>query len=737
MKSQKAVLQNELVEAEFVSVSSVAVSALVVLQIIQALFAEPHIHAWQVFYVLGLVLTYLFSLAIRKYLDVEVYLYPVYIFLIAAPVLIGDHASRPWMSLGLITITANIYFCAFEPWIYGLISMVAFTLFQEWALFQNLPSISDLPDMRLLGSYFSFTWTLGIGLAGIVIRKNYVRALETLDGEIQDETLNIIGKLQRISKINRGDYRNLKLHSTTLNTLIHYRNNSLIRKNSKELLRDLDREISELKNLSGTTSLSIRKAINQIISNRVSQRVEIKRISISGKFENPQLQDNFLEIIRELLLNLEKHTRANRASINVKIIRGNTFTLKIKENSPASLASFEFQRLIGNANSSQSLTRLIEIVNGKLNVRLIGNSAEIEHEISGGFTDLEINSAKSMFDMRIRGIDDFAMNFARTAYFFGLLYIPGYFLLHLQFSAFILLTFHALIANLISFKLKESKILLAILTLTSLLIFPILSHSVSTCQDVRYFPWLYNPVLANCFIVAFTVRGKVVRWLPLTALTTESILLPRSFPAGCQNIFLGSLPAIPIIAAFAIALIFFKRRVVREDLRGISTVFEDKSALLQIESSLETEFLKVLKSLEDFRDYVNSGTKGDADLDAAISLEIQRIRSFLFASEQFESKFIREVYAFVVSKYEKRQIVCLLISGKNFFQFDDEIDVKSEIAKWDGVLGTRPAEINIVRSDRLLVNFGLSGLTPTKVKLLTNQLNQGTARIQYSISPQK
>ena len=106
----------------------------------------------------------------------------------------------------------------------------------------------------------------------------------------------------------------------------------------------------------------------------------------------------------------------------------------------------------------------------------------------------------------------------------------------------------------------------------------------------------------------------------------------------------------------------------------------------------------------------------------------------MFASEQYESRFIRDVYNFVVSKYKKGQIIRLLISGKNFFQFDGEIDVKSEVDKWDQVLGSRQAEINIVRTDDLHINFAIPDLTPAKVKSLTEQLNQGASIIKYSIS---
>ena len=733
MKSQNEMLQSELVQAEFVSISSIAVSALVVMQFFQAIFAEPHIHTWQILYCTGLVITYLFALALRRFLDLEVYLFPVYVFLVSAPILIGDHASRPWMSLGLITITANIYFCAFDPWYLGLISMIAFTLFQEWAIYQSPASVSDLPDMKLLGTYFSLTWTLGIGIIGIVIRRNYVRELQNLDEEVQNETLKIIGKLQQISKINRGDFRNLKLHSTTLNTLIYYRNSAKLNENSRGLIKDLDREILDLRNLSGMHSMKLKDAIKQIVQNRVSQRIEIKSISVSGSFENQQMQENFIEILRELLLNLDKHTKATRASITIKVSDSNSFKLSVRENSPYGLPSFEVQRLVGDATKSQSLMRLTEIINGHHSIRLERKGSEIAHDITGGIKNLEFSSQKSLFGVRIRGIENFAMNFARASYFFGLLYVPGYYLLHIRGFELVVLTVHALLANLISFRFRDSKLLLGLLTIVSMAILPTLASGVNSCQDTRYFPWVYNLIMANAFIVSFTVRNIFLRWLPLIVLTFESLFLPIQFPDGCKNIFLGSLPGIPIIAAFAIAFILFKRKVVREDLRGISQVYENKDSLFEIERELEFAYENVLKSLEDFRNKVSKGNATNSVVDREINLEIQRIRSFLAASEQFESKLIREIYAYVLSKYEHGEIIRLSINGKNLFQFDEEFDPKVEISKWNKVLEQSPSEITIVRSDELMVNFMIPGINRSQVKLLTEKLNFGSNRVKYSV----
>jgi hypothetical protein len=160
-----------------------------------------------------------------------------------------------------------------------------------------------------------------------------------------------------------------------------------------------------------------------------------------------------------------------------------------------------------------------------------------------------------------------------------------------------------------------------------MILFPILSPSVSVCRDTVYFPWLYNIVLANVFIVAFTVKNSYLRWLPLICLSIESVLIPRTFPIGCQGIFVGSLPGIPIIATFAIALILIKKRAVKEDLKLIKRVYEDRNIVKNIDIELEEEYQKILKSLENFRLLTQKDDKSNKELNQEVELEIQRIRT--------------------------------------------------------------------------------------------------------------
>jgi hypothetical protein len=387
-----------------------------------------------------------------------------------------------------------------------------------------------------------------------------------------------------------------------LNTLIYYRNQGQLGANSPKLADDLSREITELKELQIPTDVSLEELLNRVVANRIGNRIIISDMTVLGDFENTQIRDNFVEIFREILLNIEKHTSASEAQIRIQIEEDDKFVFKIIENSPKGLKSSELKKLIEGARSSKSLQRLIEIFDGQLDLEFLDDSSKLEHTISGGFRELELNSDKSILGIRIRGIDDFALGFARTTYLFGLFYVPGYFFLDIQNSALIPIIIHSILAILIAFKYKDSKALLFILTAISIVMFPLLSNNVSVCQDTVYFPWLYNVILANTFIVAFTVKNPFLRWFPLFFLTLETLFLPRTFPDGCQNIFVGSLPGIPIIATFAIALILVKKRAVKEDLRNIKKVYEDRKNVISIDRELEAEYQKILESLEDFRD---------------------------------------------------------------------------------------------------------------------------------------
>jgi hypothetical protein len=221
-----------------------------------------------------------------------------------------------------------------------------------------------------------------------------------IDGEIREETLRIIGRFQRISKVNRSDFRNLKLHSTILNTLIHYRNTGDLKANSQNLARDLDREIMELKNLQVPADLTLGELLDRIIKNRLGQRIDIEDVSILGSFKNTQIQENFIEIVRELLLNIEKHTAASNAKIEIDIKDDDKFILKVRENSPERLSEIEILRLIEQAHSSKSLQRLIDIFDGELKTNYLPDTSVLEHSIIGGYRELEINSDKSILEAR-------------------------------------------------------------------------------------------------------------------------------------------------------------------------------------------------------------------------------------------------------------------------------------------------------------------------------------------------
>jgi hypothetical protein len=76
----------------------------------------------------------------------------------------------------------------------------------------------------------------------------------------------------------------------------------------------------------------------------------------------------------------------------------------------------------------------------------------------------------------------------------------------------------------------------------------------------------------------------------------------------------------------------------------------------------------------------------------------------------------------------------LLISGKNFFQFDEEIDSSTEISKWDIVFKEDLTEINVISGDQLIVNFRIPGLSQEKVGEITKALNTSLTPVSYSIS---
>jgi hypothetical protein len=239
-------LGTELADLEFRRISLIAWPTIAILFSIQALTSESEIRDWQIYYIIGIALTVGFSILIQRISNLTHPFIPFALYMLLAPVVLGDLPASPWMSYGLLTVAASIYVATINPWPIAIACILALSALQIWTVNMGLASFTDQRDMQLLGGFFATVWMMGIGLLISYIRNQYLQVTSSIENQIDSLKESISKRLQGITKQNRDDSRNLKLHGTVLNTLIYARNNSEYLSDRSTIIATLEKEISEM-----------------------------------------------------------------------------------------------------------------------------------------------------------------------------------------------------------------------------------------------------------------------------------------------------------------------------------------------------------------------------------------------------------------------------------------------------------------------------------------------------------
>jgi hypothetical protein len=199
---------------------------------------------------------------------------------------------------------------------------------------------------------------------------------------------------------------------------------------------------------------------------------------------------------------------------------------------------------------------------------------------------------------------------------------------------------------------------------------------------------------------ATEVRNNYLRWFPLVIVSIELLILPRTYPAQCQDIFFGSLPAIPLFIVFTLVLGSLLKRLYKQDEEQISSTFVDEANVRLYEDALQFEYKQVITDLEDFNQEIM--TIGNEVISIRIENEIQKIRAFLVCSEQFESKIIRELYRFVIERLRAGVATRLNILGEFVYQLDQSAPIDELLTQLSPILEGVPSEISLVKLDELI-----------------------------------
>ena len=693
----------ELAQLELRRLSTVAWIAIAFLSILQALNAQKPIATWQIEFIIGVLIFSATSFLIQVFFAFETSYLPLMAYLLVAPLILGDTPKNAWISFGVLTLFANLYVASVLRKNFAIVLMLVITSFQIWVLNLNLPSFSDLSDMKLLNKYFSTLWTFGAGYAFILIRGRYLEASGTIEKKIEKLKDRISERFQSISRQNRDDYRNLKLHGTILNTLIFAKNNPELLKNRQILSETITKELSELKKTNRLQEEGVENSLKELLSRRTLKRINIVKVEVSGQINNASIENNFLEIVREILLNLEKHTTVAEVLIQLQAGTDGNILLRITESAHYEISNKNLETRKAEALKSESLKRLLTIAPSQLVLSTTPDGFGLIYTITTLENAEQDGDPREIYRIRNANLVEFAENIGKATAIFGLLFLPGYFLLGIEKNLLGLLVLHASLVSFSVLKKSHSKRWLSASTFLSLALPVLISRNVAECDQLSYLPWLLNIIMMNAFIFAIQIRNRFLRWFPISIITIEMLLLPQIYPSSCQDIFLGSLPAIPILIAFTIVLGLLRKRLYMQDAEQISSAFVDEANVRKYEEALAIEYKSVLSDLEDFN--IQTLTLQDDIFLKQIENEIQKIRAYLVCSEQFESEIIREIYRFVITRLRDGVATRLNILGEFIYQLDQSSRVNELLADLSRILKDVPAEFNFVKLDKLTVEI--------------------------------
>jgi hypothetical protein len=643
------------------------------------------------------------SILIQAFAAYESSYVPLMVYLLVAPIVLGTAPENAWTSYGVLTIFANLYIATIYRRNIAIALMLGVTIFQVWVISLDLSSISDLADMRLLNTYFSSLWTMGTGVAFIIIRTRYLEASDKIEAEIVRLKERISARFQAISLQNRDDYRNLKLHGTILNTLIFAKNNPEFVRNRQNLVDSIDKELSDLQTKRTDLKEDLKETLEELLNRRTLKRIRVSKIEVSGRISDASIENNVLEIIREILLNLEKHTTVAEVQVLLHIGIDGDILLRISESAHFDVSSKNLEARISDALQSESLKRLLAITPSQLAINTTPDGFGLVYTVTNLEATDRAGDPREIYRLRNSNLIEFAENIGRATAIFGLLFLPGYFLLGIEENILILLTLHALLVAYNVIKKSASKGWLSISTFFSLALPVVISQNFEGCSNISYLPWLLNIVMMNALIFATEIRNKYLRWVPIVIISIELFILPQSYPSDCKNIFLGSIPAIPLVIAFALVLGSLRKRLYKQDSEQITSAFVDESNVRKYEDALEYEYKAIISELEDFGQELR--TLSDSALSIRIENSIQKIRAFLVCSEQFESEIVRQLYIFVIARLRDGVPTRLNILGEFFYQLDQGAPINDLLTKLSRILGEIPCEISLVKLSMLTIDI--------------------------------
>jgi hypothetical protein len=702
---------------EWKKITFIALPAIALLSLLQALSNQGSLEPWLIWLTLGFFFFLILGVVLGIRYKTKLNFAPLTIFLLLSPVLVGDRATQPWISIGLVCMAAVIYFSVISNIYLAVFTSLAITFWQAYVASLNLSSVSDSRDINYFYTYFATTWMLAVGIGSILIRRRYQEVAEEVDGLVSDSLNETVGYLQKIQESNVSDSNNLRLHGTILNTLIYLKNTSFQKLQGAEIRKIL---LSDLKGLrSPSSKMSPARFGDQIrtsLEERTLRRIRINLIETKIEITNQVTVRGVTEILREQVLNLEKHTDLEAVEISFPSNMESGIHILTKVEAPSGVSSDEAEKMVGAFRRSDSLEKLIGSYRASFSVRWDSSSNQIIQEVFIPYLDFQEELRASIAEVRFTGLNDFAINYVRIAIFSGFLALAGFAISGIPLNHWLLIASLAL-GLLYATEKSNSNLPLVVTSLLSACVLPFIFRTPNTCEDVLILPWIWNLLLVNGFLVALRVRNLFLQSLPLLVLFVQSYFYPQGLPSSCQDILDGSLPAIPLIAILALNVIRVRNREFDLDVQRVEESALEFSTYGEINQGISQQYEKLISELESFA-LTQDFDLPEGELNRVFELQIQKIRAYLVSIEKYDSALIRAIYSYVSNRLSMGLPTRLSLLGEFNSQLDSSIDIARLLIAIEELIAQQTVEIILAATEELEVSIIYSsGAVPVSSNL--------------------
>ncbi len=690
-------------------------SILGALSIISALVSQSTIQSWQIYYsiavLVSMVLAYLLDYLFKSALVYS----PILLVLWFSPLFLRDQSQEPWISIGLIAVATVVSVSNIENTKISLSLSFLAIILQQILANQDLPSVTDSQDLLLLNGYFGITWSLLIAFGLLYIRRGYIRYHDSIDEQLEKVYENQLTRSRTALAINTKDYRNLQLHGTVLNTLIYARDNLDLSKSEERsnLASLIAKDVSILRNeATPEDSLEnrIRKSVNEIGNRNLNIWLEpIKDFELD---ENAKLQ--ILEILREKILNLKKHSKTQNCEISVSIqnvkVSGFAFmrptqyriVIEVKDD------ALEYEIDQKNDHSAQllkskSLNRILEPILAKQSVAVVNKRST--HFIEIPLINFQPNAAQKLFDLRSKSQEFVAKSYVLISMLYGAICLPALLRVNVPIEVFLVSSLITIGSFISVFTPKFNISITLINAGLSLLPLLLAVQGDVVCENLNYLPWIFNGIIGPIFFAVLTIPFKYFRWIPAILFFIESIIVSNLLPESCEGLLSGSTPAIVVLSFLAIVVLRIRQRSDKKDQLLINQFQSDSYSFAETRLRLDLERDEIVESLAKYAASIPLSTRSSEDLQKQLNFYILEIRALLVSAEYFDHKLVQAIYYLVKERLRQNRYSELHIVTDKFAEFESEASYAEleKVLKFQ--LKNEPIRITILSSDKTEVRY--------------------------------